>query len=72
MILFRFEEYGGFGKMEIVFDYKNSFIMLNVYDGVLLLFIMIFVMFFLYIYCFFIFCKMFNNRKYVYNIFCRV
>lgn len=55
MILFRFEEYGGFGKMEIVFDYKNSFIMLNVYDGVLLLFIMIFVMFFLYIYCFFIF-----------------
>lgn len=45
----RSEEYGGFGKTETVSDYKNSFTMSNVYDGVLSLFIMTsFLLFFLF------------------------
>lgn len=66
----RSEEYGGFGKTETVSDYKNSFTMSNVYDGVLSLFIMTSVTFSLYTHCSSIF-VWYTEDLYSITILCR-
>lgn len=66
----RSEEYGGFGKTETVSDYKNSFTMSNVYDGVLSLFIMTSVPFSLYTHCSSIF-VWYTEDLYSITILCR-